>query len=82
MPRPDNRHPLAAAAEWVSRITAIALEVVVCIWLGQWLDRKFGTSYWGPVGLVLGPVVGFWHLLTVTGVVKPKKSDEDSDNRP
>ena len=75
MPTPDNRHPVAVAAEWVSRITAIAIEIVVLIWLGRWLDGKLGTSYWAFIGLVLGPVVGFWHLLTMT-IVTGRKKDE------
>jgi len=49
---------VAVAAEWVSRITAIAIEMVVLIWLGRWLDSKLGTTYWSPIGLVwAGPGV-------------------------
>jgi hypothetical protein len=73
MPSPDNRHPVAVAAEWVSRITAIAIEIVVLIWLGRWLDSKLGTTYLSPIGLVLGPVVGFWHLMTMTVAAARKK---------
>ena len=73
MPTPDNRHPVAVAAEWVSRITAIAIEIVVLIWLGRWLDGKLGTTYWSPIGLVLGPVLGFWHLMTITAAAARKK---------
>jgi hypothetical protein len=65
---------MAVAAEWVSRITAIAVEIVVLIWLGRWLDNRFGTAYWAPIGLVLGPVVGFWHLLSITIAGQRKKS--------
>lgn len=60
---------MAVAAEWVSRITAIAFEIVILIWLGTWLDGKFGTGFLTPIGLVLGPALGFWHLLSVTGAV-------------
>lgn len=70
---------MAAAAEWVAQITAIALEIVLCIWLGQWLDRKLGTSYWTPIGLVVGPVVGFWHLIARTKRGSRPRSDGDRD---
>lgn len=67
-PPPDNRPPLAAALEWVSQITAISLEIVGCIWLGRWLDGWLGSDHWAIVGLIVGPLMGFYHLLTVTGV--------------
>ena len=70
---------MAVAAEWVSRITAIGLEIVVLIVLGRWLDSKFGTTYWTPIGAILGPVVAFWHLLALTGVVGRKRNNADMD---
>lgn len=78
-PPDDKRHPIAVAAEWVSQITAIAAEIVVLLWLGRWLDSKFGTSFWTPIGAVLGPAVGFWHLLVLTGVVGRKGNQADRD---
>jgi hypothetical protein len=60
---------MAVAAQWVSQITAIAVEIVFFIWLGKWLDGKFGTSFLEFVGLFLGPLIGFWHLLVLTGIV-------------
>jgi hypothetical protein len=80
-PPPDNRPPLAAALEWVSQITAIAVEIVGCIWLGRWLDGWLGSSHWTVVGLIVGPMVGFYHLLTVTGVLKGKIKRDDEDDR-
>ena len=81
MPSPDSRHPVAIAAEWVSRITAIALEILAFIWLGNWLDGKFGTHYWTPIGVVVGPVLGFYHLLVITRAPPRKKSGpEDGES--
>jgi hypothetical protein len=79
----DERNPLAEAAQWVSQITAIALEIVGCIWLGRWLDGKLGTSYWGTIGLFVGPLLGFWHLLSLTGVVgkKNKRGKREENDR-
>ena len=83
-PPPDNRPPLAAAMEWVSQITAIALEIVGCIWVGRWLDGRLDTKFWAIVGLIVGPVVGFYHLLTVTGVFggKVKRGNRDDHGPP
>jgi F0F1-type ATP synthase assembly protein I len=74
---------MAVAVEWISQITAIALEIVGCIWLGRFLDSKLGTSFWGLTGLFVGPLLGFWHLLSLTGVVgaKRKKSDREENHR-
>ena len=74
---------MVVAMEWVSQITAIALIIVGSIWLGKYLDKKFGTSFWGIVGLFVGPLVGFWQLLVLTGVIskKGKKPGAKEDHR-
>ena len=74
---------MVVAMEWVSRITAIALVIVGCIWLGKYLDGRLGTSFWGIVGLFVGPLVGFWQLLILTGVVsrKNRKSGREENHR-
>ena len=79
----DERPPMAVAFEWVGQITAIALEIVGCIWLGRFLDDKLGTSFLGLTGLFVGPLLGFWHLLLLTGVVgnKYKKSDREEKHK-
>lgn len=33
---------------------------------GAYLDRYLHTSYWTLVGLVVGGVAGFWHLMRMT----------------
>lgn len=73
VPRPvhvtENRSgppPLAAAMEWVAKITTVALEMFLPAIGGRYLDGRFGTQYWVLVGLVLGFVVGMWHLLQMT----------------
>lgn len=80
-PPPDDRPPAAAALEWVSQITAIGVEIVGCIWVGRWLDVRMGTSFWAAIGLIVGPVVGFYHLLAVTGVIGGKGRRGDRDGR-
>lgn len=56
-------HPLAAAADWVAKITTVALEMVLPTVGGAYLDRHWGTRYGALLGLILGVSVGLWHLL-------------------
>ena len=70
---------MAEAMEWVSQITAIALEIVGCIWLGRYLDGRWGTDFLGLIGLFLGPAIGFWHLLLLTGVVGGKSANPNNE---
>lgn len=66
---PKDRPPVAVAAEWVSRITTVGLEMAIPAALGYWLDGRFGTEPWlVTVGAALGFFVGFRHLLQM---VKP-----------
>jgi F0F1-type ATP synthase assembly protein I len=52
---PDDRSPVAKAMDWVSRIIAISLEMVLPGVAGHWLDGKTGTS---PLFLLLGFALG------------------------
>ena len=69
--------------EWVARITTVGLEMVLPAIAGHYLDKYLGTGYWVIVGLIVGGVVGFWHLLQMTKVLPTKANpsrDEDSDS--
>jgi hypothetical protein len=68
---PRQPHPIAAATQWVAKITTVALEMILPAVAGGYFDRRWGTNYWVLVGLVLGGTVGFWHLLKMT---RPKRS--------
>jgi len=74
--------PLALAMEWVSKITTVALEMVLPAVGGGYLDQRLGTKYWTLIGLVLGFVVGMWHLLVMTKVKTPggDKKQDDAGN--
>jgi ATP synthase protein I len=40
--------------------------VLVCLFGGQWLDRRLGTYPWLMIaGMMLGGGVGFWSLIRV-----------------
>ena len=73
MASPDDRPPMALAIEWVSRITTVALEMVVPGLIGQWLDHRWQTQFLGPAGFVLGVAAGMWHLLRMTAAQQPGK---------
>lgn len=53
--------------------------MVVVIVLGHWLDARLGTRFLGLLGLMLGPAIGFWHLLWMTGVVGSQTPAQDED---
>jgi hypothetical protein len=57
--------------EWVAKITTVSLEMALPAIGGGYLDTRLGTSYWALVGVVVGVVVGMWHLLQMT---RPPKS--------
>ena len=41
--------------------------VLVCLFAGQWLDRKFGTYPWLMIaGMMLGSGLGFWSLIRLS----------------
>ena len=81
---PDERPPLVVALEWVSKITAVAIEMVLPGIFGAWLDQRWGTSFVVLGGFAVGLSVGIWHLLILTGTGNSKRSkrpdSEKTDN--
>jgi F0F1-type ATP synthase assembly protein I len=71
---------MAAAMEWVSRITALALEMVLPGLAGTWLDDRWGTR---PaltiIGFLLGMVGGIVHLLRMTAAANKKTQKRRRD---
>lgn len=77
---PQKRDPMAAAMEWVAKITTIGLEMCLPAVGGYYLDQRFQTSIFALLGIVLGSCVGFYHLLVMTGAVgKRKNNDSESE---
>jgi hypothetical protein len=58
--------PFGQAIQWVAKITTVALEMVLPTIGGVYLDKRFGTRFWTLTGVVVGLVVGLWHLLQMT----------------
>jgi F0F1-type ATP synthase assembly protein I len=64
---PDDRSSIAEAWAWVSRITSVALEMVLPGVLGYWLDQKLGTVLvFLVLGVILGMAGGLIHLVRMT----------------
>jgi hypothetical protein len=59
-------NPLALAVEWVAKITTVGLEMALPAIGGKYLDDSLGTSYWALAGVIVGVVVGMWHLIQMT----------------
>lgn len=57
---------IAKGIQWVSKITTVALEMVVPALIGMWLDQKLGTLFLGLLGIILGVPLGIWHLMKMT----------------
>jgi len=66
---PVERPPMALAMEWISKVTTVALEMVLPGLAGHWLDQRVGVRFFAPAGFVLGLVCGMWHLLVMTGAI-------------
>ena len=57
---------MAAAMNWVSKITTVALEMVLPGLAGLWLDNELGTRFLSLTGFALGVPLGMWHLIAMT----------------
>lgn len=62
--------PIAVAIEWVTKITTVALEMVLPGIFGSWLDNRLGTGFCTIVGFGLGMTVGMYHLIVLTRPTK------------
>ena len=82
--RPQN--PLADALHWVARVTTAALIMVLPGLLGQWVDRKLGTSWFALLGFGVGITVALVYLLAVTATLNRRKDGSpdrtDGDSAP
>jgi F0F1-type ATP synthase assembly protein I len=53
-----GRSPIGEALTWVSRITVIGITMALPAAAGGWLDHRLGTTFLGPIGLVIGFTAG------------------------
>ena len=61
--RQDHLREQSLALEWVSRVLAVCVVMVLPGLGGGWLDRRLGTGYWAPCGFVFGFVSGTTALI-------------------
>lgn len=73
MPRRTSGSPIGEALVWAYRIMAVAVAMCVPVVAGNWLDHRWGTSVWGPVGLVVGFTGGLAALVRATRAGAPGK---------
>jgi F0F1-type ATP synthase assembly protein I len=65
--------------EMSSLVTTIALEMVVPILLGYWIDHRLGSAaVFTILGGVLGMTLGIWHLIKMTGAWGAKAGKDRS----
>jgi hypothetical protein len=57
---------MAEGMNWVSKITTVALEMVLPGLAGMWLDNQLETRFLSLLGFAVGVPLGMWHLITMT----------------
>jgi hypothetical protein len=58
--------PIGAAMQWVGRIFAAGLMMVLPGLAGQWIDGKLGTSFIVLLGFIVGLSTSLYYLILVT----------------
>jgi hypothetical protein len=59
--------PIGEALGWSARIIAIGLTMFLPSVAGSWLDRRLGTPWLGPAGLVVGFIMALTILARLRG---------------
>lgn len=72
-------HPVAAAMQWVSRIFAAAMLMILPGLGGFWLDQQLGTGFIGLAGFAFGLVGGMTYLISAT---RPQDAKRRTDKSP
>lgn len=59
-------HPIGVAMQWVARIFAAAMMMILPGLAGLWLDEKLGVGFIGLIGFGVGLVGGMIYLISAT----------------
>ncbi|MDA1082069.1 MAG: AtpZ/AtpI family protein [Gemmatimonadetes bacterium] len=52
--------------------------ILVCLFVGQWLDRKFGTTPWLlVVGVLFGAGLGMWMMIRTARSVSEESGERE-----
>jgi F0F1-type ATP synthase assembly protein I len=63
LPSDEERRERSTAARFAGVGLQFAVTLLICLWLGTWLDRKFGTApVFLYVGVFLGAGVAFFSM--------------------
>ena len=74
-------HPIGAAMEWVSRIMAAGLIMVLPGLAGDWIDGRLGTGFVALIGFAFGISISLVYLLAVTRKEDNRRHDRtDTDD--
>lgn len=55
--------------------------IFLCSFLGIWLDKKFGTSYWMIVLFFIGALAGFRNIYIMAAKVYKDREQHDTKNK-
>jgi hypothetical protein len=73
----DGRSATARAAEWVSRVTTISLEMVLPGLAGYWLDTRLETGVvFLLVGFAVGGYLAFLQLRAIARQTKNRSANK------
>ncbi len=71
---------MVAAAQWVSRMTTVLLEMALPAALGLGVDHLLGTRFvFALIGFGIGMVLGVWHLLQMASQANRMQGEEPHD---
>ena len=77
-PKNDGFVRSAVAADvWLSRVITVLLVMIGPGYGGSLLDKRWGTSFLTPLGLVIGVPLGIWYLIQCT---KPRPPADEPKN--
>ncbi len=55
--------------------------IFACSFIGIWIDKKAGTSYWMIILFFVGAIAGFRNIYLMAKQIYGKKSDGEGTNR-
>ena len=79
MTKPPAVHPVAAAMQWVGRIMAAGLMMVLPGLGGHWLDQQLGSGFFALAGFALGLVGGMTYLIAITKKPSRTRPEQPGD---
>ncbi|MFV1965276.1 MAG: hypothetical protein ACC628_07610 [Pirellulaceae bacterium] len=73
---------MAEALDWVSRIMAVTLVMLLPGLGGHWVDKRLGTEFLVLVGFALGLTVGVAYLIWMTQTLNGRRKGDGSKTGP